>query len=128
MNKLILIVDDEPMIRHMLQYLLSMDGFQVAEACDGVEALDKVEQQRPDLILLDYMMPNLDGLATCKHLRSQPATANVPIIMLSANAMPSVIAASEQAGVNRFLDKSGNILHLLTEHIHDVLGGSQLLH
>jgi CheY-like chemotaxis protein len=103
MNKLILIVDDEPMVRHLLQMLLSMDGFQVAEACDGMEALDKVEQQRPDLILMDYMMPNLDGLAACKYLRSQPETANVPIIMLSANAIPSVVAASEQAGVNRFL-------------------------
>ena len=128
MNKLILIVDDEPMVRHLLQMLLSMDGFQVAEACDGMEALDKVEQQRPDLILMDYMMPNLDGLAACKYLRSQPETANVPIIMLSANAIPSVVAASEQAGVNRFLDKSGNISHLLTEHIHDVLGNNQLLH
>ena len=128
MNKLILIVDDEPMVRHLLQMLLSMDGFQVAEACDGMEALDKVEQQCPDLILMDYMMPNLDGLAASKYLRSQPETANVPIIMLSANSLPSVIEASEQAGIDRFLDKSGNISHLLTEHIHDVLGNNQILH
>ena len=127
MSKLILIVDDEPMIRYLLQYLLSMDGFQVSEACDGMEALGKVEQQRPDLVLLDYMMPNMDGLATCKQLRSRPETANLPIIMLSANAMPSIIEASVQAGVNRFLDKSGNISHTLTEHIYDVLG-NQLLH
>lgn len=128
MNKLILIVDDEPMVRHLLQYLLKMDGFQVDQACDGMDALDKVEQACPDLILLDYMMPKLDGLATCKHLRSQPKTADVPIIMLSASSMPSIIKASEEAGVNRFLHKADNISHVLTEHIHDVLSGNQMLY
>ncbi|MCA9924443.1 MAG: response regulator [Anaerolineales bacterium] len=127
MSKVILIVDDEPMIRHLLQCLLSMDGFLVKEACDGLDALDQVENLRPDLILLDYMMPNLDGLATCRKLRSQPETADVPIIMLSANAQPSVIEQSVQAGVNSFLDKSGNISTNLTHHINNVLD-NQVLH
>jgi CheY-like chemotaxis protein len=121
MSKLILIVDDEPMIRHLIQCLLKMDGFQVVEACDGLEALGKVRVTQPDLILMDYMMPNMDGIATCLELRKQPAMANVPIIMLSANAQPNIVERSVKAGVNSFLDKSGNISGSLSKHINDVL-------
>ncbi|MCP5096941.1 MAG: response regulator [Chloroflexi bacterium] len=124
MSKLILIVDDEPMIRHLLQCILQMDGFQVEEASDGLEALGKIQSNQPDLILMDYMMPNMDGITTCKELRKQPETAHVPIIMLSANVQPGLVERSTKAGVTSFLDKSGNISTALTQHIHDVLNNN----
>jgi len=124
MGKLILIVDDEPVIRHLLQCLLQLDGFQVDEARDGVEALGKVDAQCPDLILMDYMMPNMDGITAVKKLRNQPQTANVPIIMLTANVQPAIEERSVEAGVNCFLDKNENITGTLTQHIHEVLASS----
>ncbi len=126
MGKLILIVDDEPMIRHLLQCLLQLDGFQVDEASDGVEALGKANAQRPDLILMDYMMPNMDGITAIQKLRKQPQTADVPIIMLTANAQPAILERSMRAGVNCFLDKNENMVGTLTQHIQKVLAASHV--
>ena len=121
MNKLILIVDDEPMIRHLLNQLLRLDGYVVQEASDGEDAILKVKHKKPDLIVMDYMMPNLDGLSACRELRRQPDMDDVPIIMLSAITKPEIIEKSLNAGANRFLDKTGSIPDGLTNLIHQYL-------
>jgi two-component system phosphate regulon response regulator PhoB len=82
----ILVVDDEQDAVDLVAFNLKQAGFQVVTAPDGAEALDKVHKHQPDLIVLDIMMPELDGLEVCKLLRRDSATAGIPILMLTAKA------------------------------------------
>ncbi|HEV7536656.1 MAG TPA: response regulator, partial [Acidimicrobiia bacterium] len=81
MNRLVLVVDDEPMLRNLLSRLLRMEGYDVLEAADGQAALDVLRTEKPDLVLLDVMMPTRDGLDVLGDLRR---TSNVPVILVSA--------------------------------------------
>ena len=80
----ILIVDDEASIRELLRFNLQKEGYVVSEAADGLEALQLIKQQRPDLVLLDLMLPGMDGLEVCRRIKGQQGTAGIPIIMLTA--------------------------------------------
>lgn len=82
----VLVVDDEPMIRLLLRQALEFDNFEVSVAKDGVDALKKVKENQPDVLVIDVMMPNMGGIAVCKALRQAPATAKLPIILLSGQA------------------------------------------
>ncbi len=82
----ILVVDDEADISTILTVTLRRAGYEVASAADGIEALEAIHRQAPDLILLDVMMPRSDGLETLKRIRQHPPTAQVPVIMLTARA------------------------------------------
>ena len=82
----ILVVDDEQDAIELIEYNLQAAGYRVLTANDGVEAVKKTRSSIPDLIVLDLMIPELDGLEVCKILRRDPATANIPIIMLTAKA------------------------------------------
>lgn len=115
MRRTILVVDDEVATREILQIILEMEGFTVFTAEDGLDALDKITLQTPDLIVLDVMMPNMDGLALCKRLRAQPATASIAVIMLSGNSQEKAIAAGLNAGANAFLGKPIHTAALLAE-------------
>lgn len=82
----ILVVDDELNIRELMKFNLEKAEYKVTEAEDGLQALGLVEQEKPDLILLDLMLPKLDGIEVCKKVKSNPKTAGIPIIMLTARA------------------------------------------
>jgi len=86
MKPTILIVDDEPEGIELVEFNLKQSGFAVASAADGAEAIRKARSLRPDLIVLDVMLPEIDGFEVCKMLRRDPSTAGVPIIMLTAKA------------------------------------------
>ena len=81
---IILIVEDETDIRQNLAFSLSRDGFKVLEAADGEAALKLAKEKKPDLILMDLMLPNMDGLSVCKMLQKDSSTAEIPVIMLTA--------------------------------------------
>jgi len=80
----ILIVDDEPFARQYLQSLLKEQGYTVSSACNGREALDRVNEQVPELVLLDIMMPIMDGYETCRRLKQNPEFADLPVLFLSS--------------------------------------------
>ena len=80
-KKTILVVDDEKMIRNLLNINLTKEGYNVIEAVDGMEAVELATEKKPDLILLDVMIPKLDGLSVCKRIKN---TMNVPILMVTA--------------------------------------------
>ena len=101
----ILIVDDEEMTRRLLRLMLERDGYRIVEAEDGIQALARIEETVPDVIILDVMMPNMDGFATCEVLRERPDTADLPIIMLSARTQLEAVRAGLQAGANRYMTK-----------------------
>jgi len=82
----VLVVEDEPDIRHLIVHHLEREGFRCREASTGADALRAVRTSTPDLIVLDLMLPEMDGLTVCRRLRGEPATAAVPIIMLTAKS------------------------------------------
>lgn len=121
MSKSVLVVDDEKMTRDLLRLMLKGTGFTIFEAEDGFVALEKIEAHMPDIMILDVMMPGLDGLAVCQKVRSEPKTANMPVIMLSAKTTPTAIQDGLDAGANRYLTKPVGFKELL-RNIEDVLG------
>ncbi|ROR32098.1 response regulator transcription factor [Inmirania thermothiophila] len=84
MAKRVLVVDDEPNIVLSLEYLMRREGYEVQTAADGEEALARIREAPPDLVLLDVMMPGLDGYRVCEAVRADPALAGVRIVMLTA--------------------------------------------
>ncbi|MET0852563.1 MAG: response regulator [Candidatus Rokuibacteriota bacterium] len=102
---LILIVDDNPMNLDILQTRLSVHGYDIVTAVDGEEALTVAREQLPDLILLDIMMPKLDGIEVCKRLKTDSALPFMPIIMVTAKADTKDIVAGLDAGGDEYLTK-----------------------
>ena len=105
MKKFILIVEDEEDIRELVSYHLLKEGYQVASVASGEEALLLAEKQAPDLILLDVMLPGMDGLAVCQRLRSSPKTADVAIMMLTAKSEEADIVRGLNLGATDYVTK-----------------------
>lgn len=105
MNPSVLVVDDEPLTRNLLRLMLERAGFDILEAEDGLKALLSVSENKPDVIVLDVMMPHMDGLTVCEKLRSNPETAVLPIILLSARANPEAVQEGMEAGADEYLSK-----------------------
>ncbi len=116
----ILVVDDDPNMRVLLRQMLALRGFDVVEAEDGLDALAKVEEAEPDVVVLDVMMPDMDGITVCKRLRQQPKTANLPIIMLSGKVHPEAIKEGLMAGADKYLRKPIPLADLIA-NIREVL-------
>jgi len=122
MKKIALVVDDEPMIRLMLSEMLSLVNFTVTQAEDGVEAMQKIMEARPDVIILDVMMPNMDGISVCKQLRHQPETADLPIIIVSGKAQINDIEEGLEAGADRYLRKPVALAEFL-QNVREIASG-----
>ena len=101
----VLLVDDEDSLRKVVKDLLERDGYIVAEARDGVQALDQVDRVGPDIIVLDLNMPGLDGYGVLSHLRSRPATADIPVIVLTAKSDEDNEVRVFELGSDDFLTK-----------------------
>lgn len=113
MRKRILVVEDDPDLVELLRFNLSHAGFSVAVATDGAEALKKARAQHPDLVLLDLMLPELDGFAVCEILRRDAPTATIPIIILAALSSQLARIAGVGAGANDYITKPFSLKHLL---------------
>ena len=109
----VLVVDDEINIRRLVQVNLEREGYIVSQAVNGQEALDKIQQDQPDLIVLDVMMPIMDGFDTLKALMADPKTENIPVIMLTAKAGDQDIFKGWASGVSAYLTKPFNPRELL---------------
>ncbi len=101
----ILLVEDEPVIRELVQAMLTTGTVEVEVASDGAGCLRTARTAPPDLILLDIVLPDLDGIAICRMLRSNPATARVPVYMLTAKARPADIETARKAGADGYIQK-----------------------
>src|SRR5579871_1005815 len=113
MPKKILAVDDERHIVRLVQVNLERAGYEVVTAFDGKEALEKVESERPDLVVLDVMMPYMDGFEVLKNLRKNPETRELPVIMLTAKAQDADVFRGWQSGVDCYLTKPFNPMELI---------------
>ena len=114
MSARILIVDDTPLNVKLLSAKLVHDYYTVASASNGVEALQKVAEEKPDLILLDVMMPEMDGFETCRRLKANPVTAHIPVVMITALTDVADRVQGLAAGADDFLSKPINNLALMS--------------
>lgn len=112
-GELVLVVDDDPDILQFVSMNLEMEGFVVATAATGAAALESAAEQVPDLILLDVMMPEMDGLAALAALRAQPLTANVPIVLLTAKALAQDRIAGLNQGADDYIAKPFDVEELV---------------
>jgi two-component system alkaline phosphatase synthesis response regulator PhoP len=109
----VLIADDNVQGVELLEAYLSDSPYEVKTAADGEETLRKVKEWRPDLILLDIMMPKISGFEVCKRLRADPATRDIAVLMITALDQPSDIERAVEAGTDDFLTKPINKIELL---------------
>src|SRR4051812_47115122 len=101
----ILIVDDAPNIVLSLQFLLQKEGYEVAVAQNGGDALRQAEQFRPDLIVLDVMLPVMDGFEVCRQLRARPTELQPKILLLTARGRPAELERGLEEGANAYMTK-----------------------
>jgi CheY-like chemotaxis protein len=114
MGKRVLVVDDDRVIQQLLQVNLELEGYEVvATASDGAEALEKITKLKPDLVILDVMMPKMDGLEVCRRLKADPKLAKIPIILLSARAQDLDIREGLDIGADAYLTKPFDPVELL---------------
>jgi two-component system cell cycle response regulator len=112
MSRRVLVVDDDPRLLHIVAMYLGIEGYDVAVAADGAAGLTEIEKQTPDLIILDIMMPGIDGIETCRRIRADPATAEVPILMFSALSGDDDVERARQVGANHLITKPFNLVGL----------------
>ena len=120
-DKKILVADDESHILNVVSLKLRNAGFTVVTTHDGQEALEMAQQEHPDLLITDYHMPQLSGIELCQKLKQDPATANIPAIMLTARGYHLEPADTEQSGILRMLSKPFSPRQLLST-VEEVLG------
>jgi CheY-like chemotaxis protein len=114
MNRTILIVDDDPGIRRLIAATLEdVSGYRMTEAGDGVQAVERARDARPGIVFLDIEMPRLNGIETCRRLRSEPGTADATIVMLTGDSDDEAERDARAAGADLFLTKPFSPLHLL---------------
>lgn len=114
MSKKILVVDDEKHIVRLVQINLQKAGYEVTTAGNGREALESVDKEQPDLIVMDVMMPEMDGFAALQKLKEDPKTAEIPVIMLTAKAQDEDVFKGWKSGADLYLTKPFNPAELLT--------------
>ncbi len=119
-NWSVLVVDDEPLTQDLLRLMLEPAGFHVSGADDGEAALRLVREEKPDVMILDVMMPDMDGITVCKTLRQDMTTADLPIIMFSGKIHLNAIEEGLEAGANRYLAKPMSRTDLI-QNLREVL-------
>jgi DNA-binding response OmpR family regulator len=101
----VLVIDDDPAALRLTGYIFQRAGYEVHEAANGAEGLAKAEEVKPDLVILDVMMPDVSGLEVCQQLRDRSGTAQLPIIMLSAKGQVDDKISGFQAGADDYVPK-----------------------
>lgn len=119
MTKRVLVADDDPAIQKVLFQTLNLEGYEVATASNGEEALTELEGDLPDVVVLDVMMPKLDGFDVLKRIRGNPRTEGLPVILLSARSSQEDIWQGWQSGVDYYMTKPFDVEDLLKfiEHV-----------
>jgi CheY-like chemotaxis protein len=122
-----LVVDDDESIRALFRRALDEDGWSVAEAGNGAEALEKVRQQHPNIVLLDLMMPVMDGFDFLIEFRERADCATTPVIVVTAKDLTEEDRARLSGGVERIVEKGALTASDILEHVHSLVGNSGVL-
>lgn len=121
MSRKILLVDDSATVLMMEKMILAADRFEVVTASNGLEAQEKARREQPDLILMDIVMPQLNGLQACKALREHPETKHIPIILVTTRGESDCMEQGYENGCNDYVTKPVNSGELLTK-VRNILG------
>jgi len=122
MAKRVLIADDEPNIVISLEFLMEQAGYEIKVATNGQEALDLARSFRPDLVLLDVMVPIKSGYEVCQQLKSEPATRDIKVVMVSAKGRDVEVAKALELGADAYITKPFSTRELVAK-VRDMLGG-----
>ena len=115
MNKSILLVDDTETVLLFERTMLKGMGYQLRVAKDGANALEEVKKAPPDLILLDIVMPGLDGIETCRRLKDDPNTRHIPVVMVTTKGEPEMVERAFEAGCDDYITKPLDKMELLSK-------------
>jgi CheY-like chemotaxis protein len=121
-KRTVLVVDDDPLILRVVSTVLDLEEFEVVTATSASEALDELGRQVPAVMVTDIMMPEMDGLELCQHVRADPRTADLPVVLLTAKDTDGDRAAGIEAGGDAYLTKPFSPLELI-EAIESLLEG-----
>jgi DNA-binding response OmpR family regulator len=119
--KKLLIVDDEEGVRALVRMTLDNGAYQIIEASEGLEALDLAREYRPDLVLLDVMLPDVSGMDVCRKIKDDPELASTTVVMLTARAQTSDVGDAEEAGADGYFTKPFSPI-ALTRKVESILG------
>ena len=117
----VLVVDDEVYILHILDFILGAESYDVVTATNGEQALQKVRDEKPDLVILDIMMPRLDGYETCRMIKNDNATKHIPVILLTAKGREIDQKLGREVGANDYITKPFSPNKLI-ERVQAILG------
>ena len=115
MARHVLLIEDEPNIAEAIRFLLGREGLRVSALSDGIGAVDLVRAERPDLVILDLMLPGCSGLEVVEGIRADAEAADTPVLMLTAKGAGRDREAAERAGVNRFMTKPFSNAEMLAQ-------------
>lgn len=116
----VLVVDDEVNITQILEFSIGSEGYEVLSASNGEEAVEKARREQPDLIILDIMMPRIDGYETCRILKANPLTRNIPVVLLTAKGRDIDKRLGYEVGATDYIIKPFSPGKLI-ERIHELL-------
>ena len=119
-NIVVLVVDDTELNRKVVKTVLLSEGFEVLEAEDGEQAITMATEHLPDIVLMDVQLPKIDGYEATRRLRAQESTRDLPIIALTAHAMPGENERAQEAGCNGYISKPINtrtLVEQIREHL-----------
>ncbi len=111
--KKVLVIDDERALAELLQVNLELEGFVVSKAFSGIEGLNKLPTEKPDIIMLDVRMPGLDGFEICQRLKTDPVTKDIPVILVSAFAQQTDIQKGLDAGAADYIKKPFDVVQVV---------------
>ena len=110
----VLVVDDDPRLLQIVAMYLAIEGYEVITAHNGEDGLAEISTKRPDLVILDVMMPGMDGMEACRRIRGNPDTADIPVLMFSALSGDDDIERARTAGATNMISKPFNLVGLGT--------------
>jgi len=123
MPKTIVVADDEPYVLRSLEFILKKEGYRVVTATDGVEAMERIRAEKPDLVFLDIQMPRKDGYMVCQELRRDPDTRDLPIIMITAKGQEADRLQSLESGADEYVTKPYSPRKVV-DRVREILGGA----
>lgn len=121
----ILVVDDDPAVQKVLKQTLELEGYEVTAADDGEQALARLEERKPDMVVLDVMMPKVDGFEVLRRIRAGATTGNLPVILLTAKSATEDVWEGWRRGVDYYMTKPFDVEELLRFIEYVFQGGHQ---